>query len=213
MGIDVSSTSLDHTRALKRKHGLKNLQVQQLPIESVQELDREFDKIVCTGVLHHLSDPNAGLRALRSVLKPEGAMHLMVYATYGRTGIYMLQEYCLRLGIDPSEREIDDLAAVLKELPRGHPLDYVLRQSPDFRDPGAIADALLNPRDRAYTVTQLFETIERCELAFGRWFRQAPYLPQCGVIASTPHGARLAQLPAQEQYAAVELFRGTISRH
>ena len=29
-------------------------------------------------------------------------------------------------------------------------------------------------------------------LAFGRWVRQAPYLPWCGALASTPHHARLA---------------------
>lgn len=213
IGIDISASSLQHTRELKRKYKLANLEVYQLPIERVSEVGLVFDKIVCTGVLHHLSDPDAGLHALRSVLKPEGAMHLMVYAAYGRTGIHMLQEYCRRLGIVPSEVEIEDLSEVLKELPRGHPLDYLLRKSPDFRHPGALADALLNPRDRAFTVPQLFDYIERCGLAFGRWYRQAPYSPKCGVIASAPHGARLAKLPAQEQYAAVELFRGTICRH
>jgi SAM-dependent methyltransferase len=212
-GIDISATSLQHTRELKQKYNLANLEVYQLPIERIGELGIDFDKIVCTGVLHHLSNPDAGLSALRSVLKPEGAMHLMVYAAYGRTGIHMMQEYCCRLGIVPSEVEIEDLSEALKELPRGHPLDYLLRKSPDFRHPGALADALLNPRDRAFTVPQLFDYIERCGLAFGRWYRQAPYSPKCGVVASTPHGARLAKLPIQEQYAAVELFRGTISRH
>ena len=212
-GIDVSSTSLDHTLALKEKYNLNNLQVLQLPIERVHELERQFDKIICTGVLHHLSDPHVGFQSLRVALKTNGAMHLMVYAAYGRTGIYMLQEYCRRLGIAASEKEIEDLAVALKELPHGHPLDHLLRESPDFCHPGALADALLNPRDRAFTVPQLFETIERCGLRFGRWYRQAPYLPNCGVIASTPHGARIAKLSTQEQYAAVELFRGTISRH
>jgi SAM-dependent methyltransferase len=212
-GIDVSATALEHTRKLKREYKLTNLDVYQLPVERVGELGRTFDKIICTGVLHHLADPDAGLRALRSVLKPDGAMHLMVYAAYGRTGIYMLQAYCRQLGIGTTEGEIQDLLSVLKELPRGHPLDHLLRGSPDFRQADALADALLNPRDRAYTVPQLFDLIEGCRLAFGRWYRQAPYLPQCGVIATTPHGSRLAQLPAQEQYAALELFRGTISRH
>jgi hypothetical protein len=125
----------------------------------------------------------------------------------------MLQDYARRLGIIPSESEIKDLSAVLKELPRGHALDYLLRESPDFRKPGALADALLNPRDRAYTVPQLFDYLERCEMDFGRWFRQAPYLPQCGILSRLPHADRLANLPPKEQYAAVELFRGTISRH
>jgi SAM-dependent methyltransferase len=212
-GIDISTTSLDYTRALKRKYNLKNLHIHELPIERVDELGCQFDKIVCTGVLHHLPDPQAGLRCLHHVLKPEGAIYLMVYATYGRTGIYMLQEYCRRLGVIASESEIEALMVVLKELPRGHPLDYLLRESPDSRRPGALADALLNPRERAYTVPELFEILERCGFVFGRWYRQAPYLPQCGVIASTPHRARIAELPQMEQYAAVELFRGTISRH
>ncbi|HBY07229.1 MAG TPA: class I SAM-dependent methyltransferase, partial [Chloroflexi bacterium] len=56
-GIDISATSLRHTRALKRKYNLKNLHVQELPIERVGELGRQFDKIICTGVLHHLPDP------------------------------------------------------------------------------------------------------------------------------------------------------------
>ncbi len=212
-GIDISETSLRYTRTLKRKYNLKNLLVQQLPIERVDELGRQFDKIICTGVLHHLADPEAGLRALRTALKPEGAMHLMVYAAYGRTGITMLQEYCRRLGVIPSEQEIEDLITVLKELPRGHPLDYLLRESPDFRNPGALADALLNPRERAYSVPQLFDFFDRCRLAFSRWYRQAPYCPQCGILATTPHGPKLAKLSAREQYAAVELLRGTISRH
>ncbi len=41
-------------------------------------------------------------------------MYLMVYAPYGRTGVYMLQEYCRRLGIGTSQEEINDLTAVLK---------------------------------------------------------------------------------------------------
>jgi SAM-dependent methyltransferase len=212
-GIDFSATSVRCTEDLKRRYSLDNLHVHQLPVERVADLGTSYDQIVCTGVLHHLSDPDSGLQALRSVLKPGGAMHLMVYAPYGRTGIYMLQEYCRRIEIRPSEREIQDLALALRALPRGHPLAHLLNQAPDFQSEAGLADALLHPRDRAYSVPQLFDFIERGGLMFGRWIRQAPYLPHCGALANTPHGPRLAKLPIQEQYAAVELFRGTIVRH
>ena len=81
------------------------------------------------------------------------------------------------------------------------------------RNPDALADALLNPRDRSYSVPQLFDFIERNGLTFGRWYSQAPYLPQCGAIAATPHAKRLAALPEREQYAAMELWRGTLASH
>ena len=212
-GIDDSSTSIRHTEDLKRKYNLTNLEVHQLPIEHCQELRQLFDKVVCTGVLHHLPDPDEGLRALNDVLKPDGAMHLMVYATYGRTGIYMLQEYCRRLSVGRSDKEILDLANTLMALPPGHPLTPLLADSPDFRTKAGLADALLHPQDRSYTVPQLFNFINRAGLAFGRWVWQAPYLPQCGALAQTPQAVHLNRLAPMEQYAAVELFRGTMVRH
>jgi SAM-dependent methyltransferase len=159
-GIDLSATSVRSTENLKRKYNLDNLRVFQLPIEQVNELETNFDQIVCTGVLHHLADPDAGLRALRGVLKPDGAMHLMVYAPYGRTGIYMLQEFCRRTGIRAPDANIRELMAALGALPPGHPLENLLREAPDFRQEAALADALLHPQDRAYSVPQLFDFLE-----------------------------------------------------
>src|SRR5271156_6218764 len=97
--IDISETSLRHTRDLQQKHGLRNLRLHRLAIERIGELGETFDQIVCTGVLHHLSDPDAGLRALRNVLAVNGAIHVMVYAPYGRAGVYMMQDYCRLLGV------------------------------------------------------------------------------------------------------------------
>jgi SAM-dependent methyltransferase len=213
VGIDFSATSVRCTEELKRKYNLNNLQVRQLPIDRVNDLEMSFDQIICTGVLHHLADPDAGLRALRSVLKPDGAMHLMVYAPYGRTGIYMLQEFCRRIGIHANDDEIRDLIAALETLPPGHPLEHLLREAPDFREEAALADALLNPQDRSYSVPQLFDFIGKAGLTFGRWLKQAPYTPHCGVVAKIPQASRLKELSAAEQYATVELFRGTMIRH
>jgi SAM-dependent methyltransferase len=212
-GIDFSATSVRSTEDLKRKYNLDNLQVRQLPIEQISDLETNFDQIICTGVLHHLADPDAGLSALRGVLKPDGAMHLMVYAPYGRTGIYMLQEFCRRIGIHANDEEIRDLIAALTELPPGHPLENLLRESPDFRQEAALADALLNPQDHSYSVPQLFALIKKAGLTFGRWLKQAPYSAQCGVVAKIPQASRLKELSIGEQYAAVELFRGTMVRH
>ena len=213
-GIDFSATGVRSTEELKRKYNLNNLQVFQIPIERVGDLQMSFDQIICTGVLHHLADPDAGLRALHRVLNPDGgAMHLMVYAPYGRTGIYMLQEFFRRIGVHANDLEIRDLIATLTALPPRHPLENLLREVPDLREEAALADALLHPLDRAFSVPQLFDFIEKAGLTFGRWVKQAPYTARCGVVATIPQASRLAQLSLAEQYAAVELFRGTMVRH
>ncbi len=211
--IDVSETSLRHTRDLQQKYNLQNLELHQLSIERAGELARSFDLIVCTGVLHHLPDPDVGLHALRAVLTPAGAMQLMMYAPYGRAGIYMMQEYCRMLGIGSSENDLQSLRAVLEKLPADHPIAALFRRSKDFWRPEAMADALLHPQDRAYSVPELYDWIERCGMSFGRWVEQAPYLAACGAIASSPHAARLASLSPRHQHAAVELLRGTMVSH
>ncbi|MEO8740340.1 MAG: class I SAM-dependent methyltransferase, partial [Casimicrobiaceae bacterium] len=212
-GIDFSETSVRCTDDLKRKYKLDNLQVRHLPIERVRELETSFDQIVCTGVLHHLPDPDAGLGALRGVLKPDGAMNVMLYAPYGRAGIYMLQDFCKRIGVGATDVEIRDLIAALKALPPGHPLQTLLQDAPDFRSAAALGDALLHPCDRAYSVPQFFEFLERGGLKFGRWSRQAAYSPYCGALAHIPQTERIRLLPEPEQFAISELFRGTMLRH
>jgi SAM-dependent methyltransferase len=213
IGIDVSATSVRHTQELKRKYNLDNLEVYHLPIDRIGELSKTFDQIVCTGVLHHLPNPDVGLTALRNVLRPEGAMHLMLYAPYGRAGIYLLQEFCRRVGITASDVGIRDLKIALKALPRDHPLQRLLAEAPDFANDAALADALLNPQDRAYSVPQIFDFLGAAQLTFGRWIKQAPYNPRCGVMSQISQLGQLAELSPPEQYAAVELFRGTMSRH
>jgi SAM-dependent methyltransferase len=212
-GIDFSATSVRCTEELKRKYRLDNLELRQLPIERAGELGTQFDQIVCTGVLHHLANPDAGLQALRGLLKPEGAMHLMVYAPYGRSGIYMLQDFCRRVGIEASEAGIGELVTALRSLPAAHPLQHLLRAAPDFQHAAALADALLNPQDRAYSVPQLFDFLDNADLSFGRWLSQAPYSPHCGLMAGLPQTPRLLQMSPAAQFTAAELFRGTMVMH
>lgn len=99
LGIDVSDSSLGHEAHLKQKHGLGNLELLQMSLGEIGSLGRTFDLIICTGVLHHLPDPDAGLRCLRDVLKPHGVISLMLYGSFPRVGVYMLQEVFRQLGL------------------------------------------------------------------------------------------------------------------
>ena len=72
IGIDVSTTGIEETEKLKRKHRIENLELRQLPLERATELGRSFEYVICTGVLHHLPDPDTGLRALHDALAPDG---------------------------------------------------------------------------------------------------------------------------------------------
>ena len=103
VGIDLSVTSLAHEEALKRKHGLNNLVLRKLDLCDVAALQSEFDLIISGGVLHHLSDPVEGARALASVLSPAGALVAMVYGSGPRFGIQICATFFKLLAWRPMQ--------------------------------------------------------------------------------------------------------------
>jgi len=70
-GIDLSAESIASTQKLKQRYSLDNLRLLQLPVERAAVLGEAFEHVVCTGVLHHLPDPEAGLPAGRR--RPRGS--------------------------------------------------------------------------------------------------------------------------------------------
>ena len=89
-------------------------------------------------------------------------MHLMVYAPYGRTGIYMLQEFCRRVGIAGHGRAGSAISSPRSG--RCRPDTRWRRccaRRPTSASRPALADALLHPQDRAYSVPQLFDLLAR----------------------------------------------------
>ena len=90
VAIDVSKPSLDHEKFLKDKYALKNLELNLLPIEEVPSLNQKFDLVMSTGVLHHMDNPKAGMKALADVMRPDAVAAIMLYARYGRAGVELM---------------------------------------------------------------------------------------------------------------------------
>ena len=140
-------------------------------------------------------------------------MHLMVYAPYGRTGIYMLQEFCRRIGVHATDEGIRDLIAALTALPLDIRWETCCARRRTSGRRRRLPMRCCTRRTARIPCRNYSIFIEKGGLTFGRWVKQAPYMPRCGVMAKIPQAARMAQLSMAEQYAAVELFRGTMIRH
>lgn len=181
----------------------------------------QFDYINCSGVLHHLADPDAGLQALRAVLKEDGAMGVMVYATYGRTGVYQMQSL-LRLmqdGVTDEAARVSHASAVLKALPASNwfKRGEALHQDHKIGDAG-VYDLLLHSQDRAYTVGDVydwFETRNDLRLTFSDVQRgRAAYLPHLiGSRNGLPGVDQIKAMPARRQHEIAELLSGDIIMH
>lgn len=214
--LDRSAAALKIAQARAAARGLTNIVWEQ---GSLLDLPGSglgpFDYIDCCGVLHHLPDPEAGVRALESVLAPGGGMGLMVYAPFGRTGVYMIQDG-LRLlapsGQDPAAR-LDLARRVMKHLPETAWL-RANRGVTDHLEGGdaGLYDLLLNPRDRAYTVSALHELLAGAGLSVACWVEPIRYDP--AVLLPDPKlRARIATMPPIERAALAEAIAGNIAAH
>ena len=210
--IDISINSLQHSQFLKEKHGLDHLRLRQMGLLDIPDLGEQFDYIVCTGVLHHLPDPDAGLRALRAVLAPEGMMNLMLYGQSLRLGVYMLQEVFRTLGCGQTPDDVALVRATLDRLPDHHVLRRYLAVADDLQYDAGIVDTFLHPQDRAYTVPQVLAFARDNGLGFWGWTDARDYDARAVLGLDHPALARIQALPPEQRWATLELLsqdRGT----
>src|SRR5437667_5226600 len=177
-----------------------------------------FDYINCVGVLHHLEEPKAGLQALRSVLKADGAISLMLYGKYGRTGVYQLQELLRRLNFDETDLEakLANTKIVLDSLPKTNWFkrsEAIIGDHKEFGDAG-IVELLLHAQDRAFTVDELYDLVEGYHLRVlellerGRTnYKVEAYIRDKRILE------KLGTLPRRQQQALAELLAGDMIVH
>lgn len=213
VGVDISQPALDHQQYLKDRHGLANLQLNLLPIEELPTLRREFDLVVSTGVLHHMADPAAGLKALAGCLRPDGVMALMLYAKYGRIGVELLELVFRDLGLGQDEASVQIAKDTIAVLPADHPVQSYLKRARDLQDDAALVDTFLHGRARSYTVDECIDFVNSVGLEFQGWFHKTPYYPQD--LADQPGGyfSALNALPENKIWSAMERLQTMNSCH
>ncbi|HET6602601.1 MAG TPA: class I SAM-dependent methyltransferase [Xanthomonadaceae bacterium] len=216
-GIDISSAALAATGTLVHRHGLGNLQLEQLPVEQARELgEQRFDLVVSSGVIHHLPDPGAGLRALHEVTRPGGSLYLMVYAPHGRDAIYYLQDLCRQLGIRPdtiTDSDLDGLRAMLDALPACHPLWHRKALFPDLGQVAELVDYLLHPIDRPYTLESFEQALEGAGLRLQGLFFRAHYEPLATALATSPWAQAALAMPVPQRWYLGETYRASLFKH
>jgi len=213
IGIDLSEASLAHERYLQDKHDLTNLKLFQGDLLEVGEVGGAFDVILCSGVLHHLADPAAGLAALRDVLAPDGVMVLMLYGATVRVGVYMLQDAFQRIGIAQSPEGVSRVRQILTELPGRHYAQYYIRAAEELKHDTAVVDTFLHPQDRAYTVPHLLELVESSGLRFQNWLDNNVYWRNGAWGPNSAVASAVDPLPPREHWAAVEMLRQAAGMH
>lgn len=204
--VDLSHASRNLAEARAKERGLSSIRFETGSLLDAASYGT-FDYIDCCGVLHHLPDPAEGFSALRAALAPGGGLGFMVYAPYGRAGVYPLQEAfgALFEGLTPEQR-LKKAKAVVKALPAGHPFKGNPNLGDHHDSDAGFYDLLLHSQDRAFDVSDLLEVLDQTDWRLNGFTMPALY--DLARITDVPEG-----MEAVAQMTVAEKLRGTIKTH
>jgi SAM-dependent methyltransferase len=106
LAIDLSLASLAYARRQVEALSLDNVEFAEAGILNMGTMDRTFDIVDASGVLHHLSDPWAGWRALLARLRAGGFMEVCLYSALARRDINAARAFVAERGYRPSAPDI-----------------------------------------------------------------------------------------------------------
>ncbi|MBD1842986.1 class I SAM-dependent methyltransferase [Cyanobacteria bacterium FACHB-63] len=170
VGIDLSTRSVEFARQRMEYHGIENTEFHAMAIEDLPQLGLKFDYINCDEVLYLFPDIADGLRAMKSVLKPQGMIRSNLHSELQRYLYFRAQKLFSRMGLmdgNPEDLEIELAIETLKALKPNVQLRQTLRQSVDGKDRNEWALMnLLFQEDKGYTIPDLFDGLRRAGLEF-----------------------------------------------
>jgi ubiquinone/menaquinone biosynthesis C-methylase UbiE len=218
--LDFSNNSMEVAKKRAEIRGIKNITWVNDSILNIPKLKLgKFDYINCSGVLHHLESPAAGLKILQESLKDDGGMCVMVYGKYGRTGVYQVQDIMKIVNENVNNRieEVMNGKAIMNSLPatnwymRGQEL---LQDHIHFGDIG-LYDMFLHKQDRAYSIPELHEFITDAGLNFVEFFdlTERLVLKPENYIKDFSLLQKIKKMSPIKQQALCELICGTVIKH
>lgn len=225
--LDLSESSMNVAKKRAEIRGLNNIEWIQGSILDLPKLGLEkFDYINCSGVLHHLDSTEDGLTALTSVLKDDGAMLIMLYAKYGRTAIYHMQDMMriVNKNENDMQNKVENCKSILNELPesnwfKSYKEKFSELESKDFIDKDAgIYDMFLHSTDRAFSIPELYEILDKEKLKLlyldydkhplgNNLYNIESYIKDKQTLE------KIRKLPDRDQQAIIEILNGKIFKH
>jgi ubiquinone/menaquinone biosynthesis C-methylase UbiE len=169
VGIDFSEESVKLARQRLEYHGFENAEFHTLAIEDLPSLGLQFDYINNDDVLYLLADPVAGLKAMKSVLQPEGIIRSNLHSSLQRIGFYRCQEVFNMMGLmdeNPREFEIEVVREVMNSLKDNVNLKAITWSLQKAQSEDLFLANYLLVNDKGYTVPEMFSILRSSGLEF-----------------------------------------------
>ncbi|MBK9586274.1 MAG: methyltransferase domain-containing protein [Alphaproteobacteria bacterium] len=167
LAVDLSRTSLAYAIRKGRELGIKNVAFKQadiLGLDKVLEKD-SFDLVSCSGVLHHMKEPEKGLSVITNLLKPGNVMHLALYSQHGRKHVENAHKIIAKKQMENNNNSMMEFRALAKKY-LGKTDFEAMTRSRDYYFKSGFKDLIFHVMEHRYDIPQLNDMLKRHGLEF-----------------------------------------------
>jgi 2-polyprenyl-3-methyl-5-hydroxy-6-metoxy-1,4-benzoquinol methylase len=197
LAVDLSMSSLAYAKRKAADSGVSGIEFAQADILGLRSLDRRFDVINCSGVLHHLADPLAGWHVLVSLLRSGGFMRVAVYSATARQHRMTARAFVAARGFGPTADDIRRCRQEILNLPDCDPVKIEAKNS-DFFSLSGCRDWLFHVWERPLALPEIAKFLSENGLDF-IGFNVAPRVA-ASYAATFPHDRGLTDLASWHRF-------------
>jgi tetratricopeptide (TPR) repeat protein/2-polyprenyl-3-methyl-5-hydroxy-6-metoxy-1,4-benzoquinol methylase len=167
LAVDLSLSSLSYAIRKTQELGISNIDYMQADILELHKLDRQFDLIESSGVLHHMAEPLAGWEILVDLLRPRGLMKIGLYSEIARQHIVETRTFIAKNDYDSSQEAIRQCRVEIIEMPTktDSEISKVLN-STDFYSLSTCRDLLFHVQEHRFTLPEIETALKELGLVF-----------------------------------------------
>jgi tetratricopeptide (TPR) repeat protein/SAM-dependent methyltransferase len=162
--IDLSLASLAYAQRKSKKLCLNNVDYLQADILHLHKIEKAFDIIESSGVLHHMDEPMAGWRVLVDLLKPGGLMKIGLYSGLARQDIVEVRKEISDQKLGASEEDIRNFRQSLVESEDAN--RHILTKSIDFFSLSTMRDLIFHVQEHHFNLPQIKCCLDELGLEF-----------------------------------------------
>lgn len=165
LAIDLSIASLAYAKRKALELCVNNISFAQADILKLGKLQRKFDVIASSGVLHHMRDPFEAWDVLLSLLNPNGLMKIGLYSQIARRQVAELRELIAAEGLRPNRLNISHFRRTRLQRLDLEDFGWAVR-SPDFFSLSGCRDLLFHVQEHRMTLPMISDYLNKRRLKF-----------------------------------------------
>ena len=165
VGIDLSLKSLAYAKRKSKELGFENIEFIHSDILQLKNLNKKFDVIESIGTLHHMKEPEEGLKILIDLLKPHGFLKLGLYSEKARDYVIKTKEIIKENSFRATIADIRKTREIIFNKKDDDIIKKLIERG-DFYSTSNVRDLLFHVQEHRYTIPQISKILKKFNLEF-----------------------------------------------